>query len=175
MGDTLIVFYSLTGNSRRLAELLAAEAGWPVGEVTEPRPRTASGLGVLRCGLDSFLHRRSTIRYEGPEPSGFTNVVLVAPIWMGELAGPMRGFVARYKSQLGRIAVMTTMGGRGGSNAVAEIAHIVKRDPVLSEAITAREVEDGSCARTVEAFARMVERVEPGPPVRPAVWSPRAG
>lgn len=174
MGSTLIVFYSLTGNSRRLAELLAAQTGWPLGEVLEERPRGASGLGFVRCGLDSIFHRRPAICYRGPEPSEFANIVLVAPIWLKELAGPMRSFVAKEKEHLPRIAVLTTMGGRGGSNAVAEIAGVAGRDPVLSEVVTAREVEDGSCAQAVATFAKAVETSGPGEPLRPAVLSPVA-
>jgi hypothetical protein len=174
VGSTLIIFYSLTGNSRRLAQLVSAQSGWPVGEIVEKRPRAASGWGFARCVLDSVFHRRPAVHYRGPEPGSFTSVVLIAPIWMEELAGPMRSFVANEKEHLRRIAVLTTMGGRGGSNAVAEIAALAGRDPVLSEAVTARAVADGSCAQGVEAFAKSVERSGPGEPVRPAMWSPVA-
>ncbi|MBG9390047.1 flavodoxin family protein [Caenimonas aquaedulcis] len=172
MGSTLIVFYSLTGNSRRLGQLLAAQTGWPVGEVLEERPRTAGASGYLRCAVDSLFHRSPEVRYQGPEPSDFANVVLVAPIWAGRIAGPMRSFARAYGSRLQRIALLTTMGGRGGSNAVAEIGRVAGRDPVLAEVVTAQEVQDGSCAQAVEAFAKAVERSAPGEPVRPAVWSP---
>jgi flavodoxin len=174
MNSTLVVFYSLTGNSRRLAQLLAAQNGWPVGEVVEVRPRIASGWGFVRCALDSLFHRRPVIVYEGLDPAAFASVVLVTPIWMGELAGPMRSFVAIYKERMRRFAVLTTMGGRGSSNAFAEIARIAKRDPVIGETVTAREVEDGSCAQAVEAFAKAVELSPPGRPLRPAVLSPAA-
>jgi hypothetical protein len=40
--------------------------------------------------------------------------------------------------------------------------------------VTAREVEDGSCAQAVEAFAKAVELSPPGRPLRPAVLSPAA-
>jgi hypothetical protein len=172
MGSTLIVFYSLTGNSRQLAQFLAAQTGWPTGEVLDARPRPAGALANFRCVLDSLLHRRPAVRYQGPEPAGFANLVLIAPIWVRALAAPMRSFVAQHKDGTQRIAVLTTMGGRGGSNAVAEIGRIAGRDPVLSEVVTAQEVQDGSCAQAVQAFARAVERVEPGEPVRPSVWSP---
>lgn len=43
--------------------------------------------------LDSLLRRRPGIRYQGPDPADFRAVVLVSPIWMYRLAGPMRSFV----------------------------------------------------------------------------------
>jgi len=156
MDRTLVVCYSLTGNSRQLAQMLAARRGWPVAEIVESRPRVASGWGFMRCVLDSFLHRRPAIRYDGPDPASFANVVIVAPIWVNELAGPMRSFVKKHGDRMHRISVLTTMGGSRASNAVAEIARIAKRDPVLAESVTARQVQDGSCAAAVDAFASAV-------------------
>lgn len=174
MDSILIVFYSYTGNSRRLAQLLAAQRGWPVGEVLERRPRSGA-FGYLRCAADSLLARRPAVKYEGPDPAGFATVVLVAPIWLGRLAGPMRSFVADKRESIRRAAVLTTMGSRGASNAVAEIARLLGKDPVLAEVVTARETEDGSCAAAVEAFGRALQAPADAPPVRPAMWSPEAG
>lgn len=174
MDSTLIVFYSFTGNARRLAQLLAAQRGWPVGEVIERRPRSGA-TGFLRCVADSLFARRPAVKYEGPDPADFATVVLIAPIWVGRLAGPMRSFVADKRQWIRRAAVLTTMGARGASNAVAEIARLLGRDPVLAEVVTARETEDGSCAAAVEAFGQALQAPADAQPVRPAMWSPEAG
>lgn len=174
MAGTLIVFYSYTGNSRRLAQLLAAQRDWPVGEVVEKHPRSSGMWGFLRCAADSLFHRRPSVSYQGPEIADFGTVVLVAPIWLGQLAGPMRSFAASNRAWIKRAAVLTTMGGRGASNAVAEIAQILGKDPVLTEVVTAREVGDGSCAAAVEAFGKALQVPADAPPVRPVTWSPEA-
>ena len=115
MPSTLIVFYSYTGTSRRVAQLLAAQQGWPVGEIIEEHPR-AGAKGTLRCLLDSLLGREPPVRYEGPEPGGFDQVVLVAPVWVYQLAGPMRSFIARFWPRLPHYAIVTTMNARGAEN-----------------------------------------------------------
>lgn len=66
------------------------QQSWPVGAVLELRPR-AGAWGTLRCVLDSLLRRRPSVRYLGPPIEEFDSVILVAPIWLGRLAGPMRG------------------------------------------------------------------------------------
>lgn len=171
MGSTLIVYYSFTGNSRRVAQLLATQTGWPVGEVVEERPRAGGGLGYLRCALDSLLGRSPAIRYEGPEPASFATVVLVAPVWVGLLAAPMRSFVENCQDRLARIAVLTTMNARGSSNAVKEISSIAGRDPVLEAVVTSREIDDGSCADAIKAFAEAVVRSEPAQGGPAPVWT----
>ena len=91
MGKVLVVSYSYPGTSRQVATTLAGLQGWATGEISEERP----GRGDGRCVLDSLLRRQPPIRYEGPPPEQFAAVVLVAPIWLYRLAGPMRTFVAR--------------------------------------------------------------------------------
>jgi hypothetical protein len=173
-GKTLIVCYSNTGTSRRVADLLSGKFQWPRGEVSEARSR-AGTAGQLRCVLDSLLRRHPSIRYEGPDPRGFETVVLIAPIWLAELAGPMRTFVRDHASGLKRVAVISVMGGQGATNAFAEIDRILGRPPILSTSFTARAVDDGSYASGLEAFGGAVrDNAKNEETVRPADLSPSA-
>lgn len=175
MDRTLVVFYSYTGTSRRLVQLLCSQRGWPSGEIVEARPRSGAS-GTLRCVADSLLRRLPRIRYQGPDPRDFGTVVLVSPIWAYRLASPMRSFVADRRDDLQQIAVVSVMGGSGAPNAVAEVGHLLGRAPVLATAFTTREVEDGSCAGRLEAFGQALEAArKQASPVRPASWSPLAG
>lgn len=175
MDRILVVFYSYTGTSRRLVQLLCSQLDWTSGEIVEEQPRSGAS-GTLRCVVDSLLRRRPRIRYKGPDPKGFGTVVLVSPIWAYRLASPMRSFVAGRRDDLQKIAVVSVMGGSGAPNAVAEIGHLLGRAPLLATAFTAREVDDGSCAARLEAFGHDLQAAgKKASPVRPASWSPLAG
>jgi hypothetical protein len=167
MDSILVVSYSYTGISRRAAQLLCSHHGWPLGEITDVKSR-----GSWRCVLDSLLRRRPEIRYQGPDPGDFRTVVLVAPIWMYRLAGPMRSFVFRHKEALRRVAVISTMNAGGASNAVGEIAHLLGHGIVAADAFTGREIEDGSGTARLLAFG---DALLPGSassqPVRPPAWT----
>ncbi len=151
MADTLIICYSYTGTSRILAQLLSAQQGWPVGEVIELQSRAGAG-GTVRCILDSLLRRQPPISYQGPDPARFDNVVLVSPIWMYRLAGPMRTFVASRAEVLEQVALISVMGSAGAVNAVAEVVSLLDDVAVEATAFTSREVLDGSCAQRLQAF-----------------------
>lgn len=170
----LIVCYSNTGTSRRVAELLASQFKWPCGEITEDRSR-AGTAGMLRCVADSLLRRHPAIRYAGPDPRSFYTVVLIAPIWLYRLAGPMRSFVRDHASGLKRVAVISVMGGQGATNAFAEIDQILGRPPILSTSFTARQVDDGSYSPGLEAFGSAVrDNAKKDEAVRPTTLSPSA-
>lgn len=174
MNQILVVPYSYTGTSLRLAQWLCGLQGWALGRIEEIAPRNGA-MGNLSCVVDSLLRRRPEIEYLGPPPDQFDAVVLVSPIWMNRLASPMHSFVARYGGQLPDIAVVSVMGGKGAPNAAAEIGALAHRSPLLSTAFTQREVEDGSCSPRLQAFAAALlkARGQPGAQ-RPAEWSPRA-
>lgn len=168
MEHCLVVSYSLTGTSRRLADLLCAQQGWERGEIGETFPRSTGLGGYLRCMLDSWLRRCPAISYQGPDPRSFGIVVLVAPIWMWQLASPMRSFVRQRRDALQRVAVLSVMGSKGAPNAVAEIGQILERAPLLSAAFTMNEVDDGSYAARLQAFGNALNAQNAvQPPVRP--------
>jgi hypothetical protein len=166
----LVVCYSYTGVSRRAAQLLCSHHGWPLGEISEVKTR-----GTWRCILDSLLRRHPEIRYQGPDPDDFHTVVLVSPIWMYRLAGPMRTFVVHHRDVLRRVAVISTMNSAGASNAVGEIAHLLGRGIIDAIAVTARQIEGGSGIARVLAFG---DALQPGSaasqPIRRPAWTPPA-
>jgi len=174
MNEVLIVCYSYTGTSHRLAQMLGRALNWPLAEIHDAKPRSGA-WGTWRCVVDSLLRRRPPMRYAGPDPGQFDAVVLVSPIWAGRLAGPMRSFVALHRDRLRDVAIVSTMDERGAENAVAEVGHLLGRAPLMSMAVTAREVDDGSCAARLDDFGKAVQTAEDTKPgMRSATLSPRA-
>ncbi len=169
--NVLIVHYSFTGTCRRIGEALQARFGWAAGEITDAVP----GRGNWRCVLDSLLRRRPSIRYAGPAIRSFDTVVLVAPIWVYRLAGPMRAFVTEHRGELPSVVLVTAMGGRGAPNALAEVTDILGRPPALFLPLTTREVEDGSFVERLEGFRGDIAPAgnRPRTPHREAIISTR--
>ncbi len=174
MSPVLVVTYSLSGTSQRLAQRLCDLNGWELAQVVESRPRGGASC-TWRCVLDSLLRRRPAITYAGPPPERFDAVVLVSPIWAERLSGPMRSFVTQYAPRFKRVAVISVMASRGAPNAVAEIGRIVRQSPLLDTAFLTREVDDGSCVARLESFGpALVAATDRVRASRPAEWSPRA-
>lgn len=173
MSKILVVTYSFTGTGNRLTELLCRSRNWHSASVTERRPRKA--WVTWHCALDSFFRLRPPIVYNGPDPSEFDLVVLVAPIWLCRLASPMRSFVASFRQRLRRVAVISVMGGKGGQNAAAEIGGLLDQAPIMSTTFTQREVDDGSYAPRLLALAAALDAATSiRGEVRPFVLSPEA-
>lgn len=161
MDSILVVCYSYTGRSRRAAQILCSRHGWPLAEILDTAPRTPG-----RCFLDSVLRRRPAIRYSGPDPADFHTVVLVAPVWVYRLAGPMRTFVARHRQALSRVAVVATMNAAGAKNVFDEVSRMLGHRPIGVAALTERELGDQSGSVKLFGFADGLQPVaKPGGPL----------
>ncbi len=97
-------------------------------------------VGIPRCASSAPRSRTST-------PSN-----LVAPIWLGRLAGPMRSFVANFANMLHDIALVPVMGSDRTLTSAAKVARLAQRTPLLEDAFLAPEIDDGSRAARLQAF-----------------------
>ncbi len=170
MQAILVIDYSHTGMSHVLSHALAERQGWAAGGISEAKP----GRNDMRCALDTLLRRTPAIRYDGPPPSQFDAVVLVAPIWIARLAGPMRSFVHAWKAQLPDVAVIAVKGSSAIDHAAAEVAHILGRPTVLDEGFRAQEILDGSFTARLDSFAAMLQAMPRRAPALAPVSQPLA-
>lgn len=155
MSRTLIVYYSRTGTARLVAELMAAQSGWQLTEVTDARPR-AGFLGDVRCVIETVFGKRAPYRYEGPDLGSFEQIVVLAPIWMGHLAAPMRDFLKDQTLLPGHLSVVCVMAARGAFRAVEEIAQITSMIPSPVLALCQRDVLTGLSHEEVAGFVEQV-------------------
>lgn len=172
MSKYLVVFYSYTGTSRRVAQTLCQQQSWERVEIRD-RDVRAGWSGTLRCVLDSVFSREPAINMPSKDMRSYDAVVLVSPIWAYRLAGPMRTFVAQHRQALPDVAVISVMGSRGAPNAEAEIGELLGRSPLMSTSFTSDEVADGSFASRLEMFGKALRQAKDGTAsLRPAM---RAG
>uniref|UniRef100_UPI003F4974D7 flavodoxin family protein n=1 Tax=Cupriavidus yeoncheonensis TaxID=1462994 RepID=UPI003F4974D7 len=174
MSENLIVYYSRTGTARQVAEAVAAHTGWGLAEVREKTPR-AGLAGDLRCVLDMLLHRKPPYRYEGPLLAGCGHVVVVAPVWLGRLAAPMRAFLQDNMPLPGSVSAICVMASRGAFRAEDDIARLTGKTPQPALVLQQRDVQSGAASEPLAAFAAALCKpaTTPETVLRPVWISPK--
>lgn len=113
---TLIVYYSLEGNTRWAAEQIAGRLG---AETLRLTPKAA----YPDKGFKKFLFGgKSAVMKEMPELepydvdiTQYDRVVLATPVWAGTMAPPLRTFIQREDLRGKKLAlVASSMGGSPG-------------------------------------------------------------
>jgi flavodoxin len=148
----LVVYYSRTGNTRKLAGALAAALDAELSAITEPSDR-AGFWGYLRAGRDAVLKRATPIAPLAADPAAFDLVVVGTPVWGFTVASPVRSFLAANAAKLKAVAFFCTEGGSGHERTFREMARLAGRPPRATLVLLEKEL-GGDFAAKVAAFAK---------------------
>jgi flavodoxin len=138
--SVLISYYSMTGNTRRLAEEIQRATGGKLQEIREPRPRRGLA-GVMRALFDALSKRLPPIEPPTLDPADFDLLVLGGPVWARRMASPVRAFACRYGRHAQRIAMFCTEGGKGSDLALADLEALCGRERCASLTVDAQHLD----------------------------------
>jgi len=96
---TLVVFYSRSGTTRRIAQALSEALKCDLEEITESRPRTGF-LGYMRSLLEARRKLPSIITPRKHDVSSYDLVVIGTPVWAWSLSSPVRAYLTATAGQL---------------------------------------------------------------------------
>lgn len=148
----LVACYSMTGNTRRIADEVTIALQADGEDIRELHPRRGLS-GVLRALFDALTRREPPIESIRRDPSDYDLLVLSGPVWAGRLASPVRSYARQHAAKARRIAFMCTEGGRGGEQAFAELSSLCGRTPEATLVITAEQIKNANYHEAVQRFA----------------------
>lgn len=160
----LVVYYSRTGTTRRVALDVAKALGAEASELTEARTRSGI-LGYLRSGFEASFGRTTALQDFLSRALGYDLVVVGTPVWNAHVCSPVRTFLRHHAGKLPNLAFFATMGGRGSERAFREMAEEAQREPIATLSLLARDVEAGKHLSNVSAFERTLRNTAPAEPL----------
>ncbi|MBD3404590.1 MAG: flavodoxin [Candidatus Lokiarchaeota archaeon] len=89
--NTLVVYYSRTGNNKSIAEIIAKSISADLDEIIDKKDRSGV-LGWLRAGKDSKSQNETEIEYS-KNPQEYDTIVIGSPIWAGNIIPPLRTYL----------------------------------------------------------------------------------
>jgi flavodoxin len=148
----LVLYYSRSGHTRRLAERIALALGADLEPITDQRPR--SGLiGYLRSGFEATTGRLATIAPITRDLAAYDLVVIGSPVWNAAVSSPIRAFLTTACSRIKQTAFFCTYGGRGAERAFEQMASVAGRLPVATLAVKEAELERADMPTRIAQFA----------------------
>lgn len=120
---TLVVFFSKTGNTKKVAEELIQKLGCDSAELEyDEKAKKTSG---------------------GADPSGYEHVVLLCPIWAFSLAEPMKFYLKEHGKSIQSYSLIVTCGGLGLWGCVKNCVKAIGKQPQHSMKIRSKIVIAG--------------------------------
>lgn len=108
---TLVVYYSLTGTTRKVAEALADALRGELSEIKCDRYRRGI-LGYFRAGFDGARGNLPTIDIPPTNRDTYDLILVGAPIWTGIPAAPICSYLTERGKQFKNVGLFLTHGGR---------------------------------------------------------------
>ena len=154
--STLIVYYSLSGNTRTVSTALAKQLGADIEEISCPR-YTGGFWGFLKAAGDSWKGRLPAIRPLLLDPSRYGLVIVAGPIWAFHPSTPLRAFLQQYAGELRDVAFVLTHGGSAGEQSLRQMEQLVGKPPVARLTIREADIKSGKFHLAVSALAASLQ------------------
>jgi flavodoxin len=107
-GKTLILYYSLTGNTRAGCEALKKVLGADILEIKDLKERSDKGFTYRITGFASLFGLYTRIEPESPDLSAYQNIIIGSPIWTGKLSMAIRTLIDRNRFDKKKVVIYTT-------------------------------------------------------------------
>ena len=133
---TLIVYYSLEGNTQYAADLLAEQLGADTLRLVPVKKYPDSGFWKFLWG------GKSAVMAETPElepyefdSGAYERIIIGFPVWAGNVAPPIRTFVLENDIRGKRIAAFACEGGSGAEKAFEKLRRAIGIDSLEAELV----------------------------------------
>ena len=108
---SLIVYYSRTGNTRFVAETVAAEIGADVEEVVDLKKRSGP-IGYLSGGSEARRGKETQIAPTKKSPAQYDLIIVGTPVWASRPSPAILTYLKKNDLSGKKVAVFFTQGGK---------------------------------------------------------------
>ncbi len=148
---TLVVYYSRTGNTRKLAQAIAAELDCGVEEIIDRKDRSGV-LGYLGSGKDALLKKEADLESDRHDPADYDLVVIGTPVWAWSVSVPVRTWLAQHAERLPEVAFFLTTGGTGREGTFDAMEQLCGKAPLAVLGLKAKVVRKNQHLEPVRRF-----------------------
>ncbi|MDY6931482.1 MAG: hypothetical protein SVJ22_06170 [Halobacteriota archaeon] len=149
---SLLVYYSRTGTTKKVAEAISELIDCDVEEILDERGRSGI-LGFLNSAIESIRKKPASIKKVNKEPSKYDVVIIGTPTWTGNISSPVRAYLEQKNDKIQNVALFCTYAGRSFGRSLKEMEDILEKRPVAQLHLRQRDVNNGSGLLDIKSFA----------------------
>jgi menaquinone-dependent protoporphyrinogen IX oxidase len=142
---SLVVYYSLTGKTKLVSQVIAEALNATLLEIKEAKPRKLGPLVYLFGGFAAITNRGSKINPINVDLKQHETIFIGSPMWGSRPAPAINSFIYKTNFEGRSIIPFFTMGGDNSEKALANITAKIERSQgkvASSFAITSHGVSD---------------------------------
>lgn len=154
---TLVVFYSRTDNTRKVAEEISSVLECDIEEIIDTKKRSGP-LGYIRSGRDASSGKLTILKDAVNDPSQYDLLIIGTPLWAWHVSTPVRTYIHMNQAKFKDVAFFCTAGGESFDGAFSDMEELSGKSPLAAMGVRANEVKDESYKSKVIEFTKKLVR-----------------
>lgn len=153
---SLVVFYSRTGHTKKIGEIISNEANWEYEEILDTKKR-AGFIRFIKCGMDATRKKTTIIKEIDKDPELYDLIILGTPVWNKRMPPATRTYINENKNKIKKVAFFCTEGGKGGPQVFESMATLCDKIPTATLEITRKEIKKNLHADKIKQFIQKIK------------------
>ena len=137
---SLIVFYSRTNITKKLAEEIASKLNADIEEVV-PKVNYQGKIGYARGGKDAIRENIIDLEPLNYDPNDYDIVYIGTPVWASRSSTPIISYIKQNEGKFSDVKFFATAGGSGFESTFEQLEKYVSIKPLATLALTTKEVK----------------------------------
>ena len=154
----LVAYYSLSGNTARVARDLAARLNADIESIQDLEHGTGL-LGRLAAVFDALRKAPASIGTIQHDPTAYELIVVGTPVWVGQMTPAVRAYLQAIRGRTRNVALFVTSGNTGIEKIAPSMETLAERQAAASIGFNAKELAAAATYKErLDTFAASVER-----------------
>ncbi len=151
----LLVYFSRTGNTKKVAYFLAKKLNAKVEQIKDNTDR--QGIkGYLISTFQALLGRRVLLKKPVYQPKKFDLIVIGTPVWDWQIAPPVATYLDFYRTYFKKLAFFCTFKTSGAFIVLQKMVKLTGKKPVANLAIKASEFKNRQALAKMLNFCQTI-------------------
>lgn len=159
MKKIIILYYSRTGTTKKVAARLAALLGADLEEVLDTKNR-AGMLGYLSAGKDAARKNLTKLEPLKAHLAEYDLAIVGTPVWSWTVSTPIWTLLNEQKNNLPTVAWFCTRGGAGSDNVFTEMSALTGKQPLATLSLLTKAVVQNDFEQGVAEFIEQLNLID---------------
>ncbi len=155
MKKILVVYYSLHGNTKKVAKAIAKSFNADVEVIVDKKDRSML-INWFMSASNEELRTSTKIETSIKNPADYKLVIIGSPIWEG-IVPAIKEYLKTNRSKFKKVAFFSTFGA-SAENAFYQMETIINKKPLATLEIQDRQVKNREYKIKVKKFCSEIKR-----------------
>ena len=138
MSKKLVIYFSRTGNTKKVAEKIANDLSCDIIEI-KPLKSYKGIIGWLRAGYQGVRGKIPEIEPIDVDIKEYDLVIVGTPYWGGNMSSPIRVFLTEHANEFKQLAYFYSSGGGGKPKIFEHMTEVTQIEPIATLGLKQKE------------------------------------